>query len=176
MKNYSLQAQGLPKSCLSSFKSGGIRLAFGLLYSLIVSTSIYSSTEPKLTPVVNATWGNALKTATKETYVQASGFLRYVKLPSIALNYAIPAWKISRFFNLLGNTDQAIHGFTTSYVLTAISLRYKKQIIESCGDEETAKAWMGTVPFIGLFLPQKISALAALTSIVALQAREWRGY
>ena len=176
MKNYSLQAQGLPKSCLSSFKSGGIRLAFGLLYSLIVSTSIYSSIEPKLTPVANATWGNALKTANKETYHQASGFLRYVKLPSLALNYVIPTWKISRFFNSLENTDQAIHRFATSYALTTISLPYKKQIIEIFGDEETGKTCMAFVRFIGLFLPQKISALAALTSIVALQAREWRGY
>jgi hypothetical protein len=148
-------------------------VALGLFCALVVSTSVHGSSEPTPVPLANATWKQSLKTSGKHELSNALFFLKYIKLPSIALNYANPAWKVSRFFNLFGNTEHAVTGLAVGYALNAISLRYKKQIVESCGDEETADAWMAVAPFAAFLLPYKVSCLAALALVTALQKKEW---
>lgn len=156
MKNYSLRY-----------------LALGLFCALVVTTSIHGSNTPT-SPLTNATWKHSLKESGKQELSNALFFLKYIKLPSLVLNrYANPAWKISRFFNFIGNTEQAITGLAAGYALNVISLRYKKQIIESCGDEETADAWMAVAPVAAFLLPYKVSCLAALALVTALQKKEW---
>ena len=156
MKNYSLRF-----------------IAFGLFYALVVSTSVHSSAEPERPPVTNTTWGQALKKSGKDSVSQALFVFKYFKLPALAFSYVNPEWRISRFFNALSDTKEVAYGLTVSCALTAISLRYKKQIVESCEDEETAEAWMGVAPIVGFLLPTKISCLAGLALIAALHKKEW---
>ena len=156
MKNYSLRF-----------------IAFGLFCTLIVSAPVYSSSKPENGPITNATWGSALKESGKEGVSHALFWLKYFKIPSLAFNYAIPTWGISKFWNILGDTEQTTHGLAVTCALSAISLRYKKQIVESCGDEETANAWMGIAPLAGFLLPTKISCCAGLALVAVLQKKEW---
>jgi hypothetical protein len=159
MKNYSLRI-----------------IALGLLCALVTSTSVLGSTEPERPPVINTTWGQAFKKSGKETISQAVFWVKYFKIPSLAFNYAIPTWWISRKFNELGNTEQTVQGLAASYAVTAISLRYKKQIVEACGDEDTTDACVAIAPLIGLagsFFFPKITCLAGLALVAALQKREW---
>ncbi len=175
MKNYSLRF-----------------IAFGLFCTLVVSTCVYSSvgskvtiswqtaaqpteetSNPKTGPITNTTWGSAVKKSGKEGMSQTLFWLKYFKIPSLAFNYAIPTWGISKVWNVLGNTEQTAHGLAITSVLTAISLRYKKQIVECCDDEETADAWMGVAPLVGFLLPTKVSCCAALALVAALQSKEW---
>ncbi len=156
MKNYSLRF-----------------IAFGLLCALVVSTSVRGSTEPERPPVTNTTWGQALKKSGKEGFSQAFFWLKYIKAPSLAFNYAIPTWGISKFFNILSDTEQTAHGLAVTFALSAISLRYKKQIVKSCEDEEEAETWLGVAPLVGFLLPSKISCCAGLALVAALQSKEW---
>ena len=155
MKNYSLRF-----------------IAFGLFCTLVVSTCVYSSSKHENGPITNATWGSALKESGKDSISQALFVFKYFKLPALAFSYINPEWRISRFFNVLSDTKEVAYGLAVSCALTAISLRYKKQIVESCGDEETANAWMGIAPVVGFLLPTKISCLAGLALIAALQKKE----
>ena len=156
MKNYSLRF-----------------IALGLFCTLVVSTRVYSSSKPENGPITNTTWGSALKKSGKESISQALFVFKYFKLPALAFSYVNPEWRVSRFFNTLSDTKEVAYGLTVSCAVTAISLRYKKQIVESCGDEETAEAWMGVAPLVGFLLPTKISCCAALALIIALQKKEW---
>ncbi len=156
MKNYSLRA-----------------LTLTLFYTLVISTSLHGSITPQPTPITNATWGKALKESAKEEYSKALTWLKFFKLPSLALSYALPTWGITKFWNILGDTEHMVTGLAVGYALTAVSLRYKNQIIETCGDEETAQAWMAIVPFAGFFLPRKVACLAGLAVIAKLHKKEW---
>jgi len=156
MKNYSLRF-----------------IAFGLLCALVVSTSVRSCIEPKHPAVTNTTWGQALKKSGTEGVSHALFWLQYFKIPSLAFNYAVPTWGISKFWNKLGNTEETAHGLAVSCALTAISLRYKKQIVESCEDEETTEALLGVAPLVGFLLPTKLSCLAGLALVAALHKKEW---
>ena len=157
MKNYSLRY-----------------LALGLLCALVTSTSVLGSAEPERPPVTNTTWGQALKKSGQESASQAIFWLKYFKLPSLAFNYAIPTWGISRFFNTyLADTEQTAHGLAVGCAVSAISLRYKKQIVEACGDEDTGDAYMAIAPVVGFFLPTKIACCAGLALVAALQSKEW---